>query len=81
MMETLVSGFTELELLDELYRELALPALEDGEVTAQMVADFTGISWSQAMRTLKNKEAQGLLKSRQVKLPNNRVATAYRKAA
>jgi DNA-binding transcriptional ArsR family regulator len=73
-------SMTELELLDELYRELALPALEDGEVTAQMVADYTGISWSQAMRTLKAKEQAGLLKSRQVKLPNNRVATAWSKA-
>jgi predicted transcriptional regulator len=71
---------TEQELLDELYKELALPSIEQGEVTALMVSEYTGISWSQAMRTLKNKEAQGLLKSRQVKLPNNRVATAWSKA-
>ena len=71
---------TEQDLLNELYRELALPQLEDGEVTAQMVADYTRISWSQAMRTLKAKEAAGALKSRKVKLPNNRVAMAWRKA-
>lgn len=70
---------TESELLDELYRELALPPIEEGEVTALMVSEFTGISWSQAMRTLKAKEAAGLYKSRQVKLPNNRVAQAWSK--
>lgn len=30
-------------------------------------------------RTLKDKEAAGLLTSRKVKLPNRRIATAYRK--
>ena len=71
---------TEFELLEELAKELALPALEQGEVTAQMVADYTKISWSKAMRTLRAKEAAGALKSRKVKLPNNRVAMAWRKA-
>ncbi len=71
---------TEYELLEELAKELSLPSLEEGEVTAQMVADYTGISWSQAMRTLRAKEAAGALKSRKVKLPNNRVAMAWRKA-
>jgi DNA-binding transcriptional ArsR family regulator len=71
---------TEQELLDELYKELALPSIEQGEVTALMVSEYVGISWSQAMRTLKAKEQAGLLKSRQVKLPNNRVATAWSKA-
>lgn len=72
---------TELELLDELYQELNFPAIEDGEVTAQMVADYTGISWSQAMRTLKAKEQAGVYRSRRVKLPNNRVAMAWSKVA
>ena len=71
---------TEYELLEELAKELSLPSLEEGEVTAQMVAGYTGISWSQAMRTLRAKEAAGALKSRKVKLPNNRIATAWRKA-
>ena len=71
---------TEYELLEELAKELSLPSLEEGEVTAQMVADYTRISLSQAMRTLKAKEAAGALKSRKVKLPNNRVAMAWRKA-
>ena len=71
---------TENELLEELAKELSLPALEEGEVTAQMVADYTGVSNSQAMRTLKAKETAGLLKSRMVKLPNNHPARAYRKA-
>lgn len=71
---------TENELLKELAKELSLPALEEGEVTAQMVADYTGVSNSQAMRTLKAKETAGLLKSRMVKMPNNHPARAYRKA-
>ena len=71
---------TESKLLEELAKELALPNIEADEVTAQMVAVYTGISWSQAMRTLRAKEAAGALKSRKVKLPNNRVAMAWRKA-
>jgi GTP-sensing pleiotropic transcriptional regulator CodY len=71
---------TDYELLEELARELSLPDIEPGEVTAQMVADYTGISWSQAMRTLRQKETAGVYVSRRVKLPNNRVAQAWRKA-
>lgn len=71
---------TEFELLEELARELSLPDIEPGEVTAQMVADYTGISWSSAMRILKMKEEAGAYVSRRVKLPNNRVAQAWRKA-
>lgn len=70
---------TEYELLEELAKELSLPSIEEGEVTAQMVADYTGVSNSQAMRTLKAKESAGLLKSRMVKMPNNHPARAYRK--
>lgn len=72
---------TEFELLEELAKELGLPEIEPDEVTAQSVADYTGVSWSTADRTLKDKEAAGLLTSRKVKLPNRRIATAYRKAA
>ena len=70
---------TEYELLEELAKELSLPSIEEGEVTAQMVADYTGVSNSQAMRTLKAKESAGLLTSRMVKMPNNHSARAYRK--
>ena len=69
----------EYELLEELAKELGLPDMEKDEVTAQLVADYTGVSWSTADRTLKDKEAAGLLTSRKVKLPNRRIATAYRK--
>ena len=72
---------TEFELLEELAKELGLPDIEPGEVTAAMVADYTGVSNSQAMRTLKAKEQAGVLKSRMVKMPNNHPARAYRKAA
>lgn len=72
---------TEYELLEELARELSVPDIDEtSEVTAQMLADYTGISWSQAMRTLRAKEAAKVLVSRRVKLPNNRVALAWRKA-
>lgn len=70
---------TEFELLEELQKELGLPDIDADEVTAQSVADYTGVSWSTADRTLKDKEAAGLLTSRKVKLPNRRIATAYRK--
>jgi len=72
---------TEYELLEELARELSVPDIDEtSEVTAQMLAARTGISWSQAMRTLRAKEAAKVLVSRRVKLPNNRVALAWRKA-
>lgn len=72
---------TEYELLEELARELSVPDIDEtSEVTAQMLADYTGISWSQAMRTLRAKEAAKVLVSRRVKLPNNRTALAWRKA-
>ena len=70
---------TEYELLKELARELYLPDIEADEVTAQQVSEYTGASWTQAMRTLKAKESAGLLKSRMVKLPNNHPARAFRK--
>ncbi len=70
---------TEFELLEELAKELSLPDIEPDEVTSQLLADYTGVSWSTADRVLKDKEAAGLLTSRKVKLPNRRIATAYRK--
>ena len=70
---------TEFELLIELAKELSLPDIEPDEVTSQLLADYTGVSWSTADRVLKDKEAAGLLTSRKVKLPNRRIATAYRK--
>lgn len=70
---------TEYELLFELAKELSLPDIEPDEVTSQLLADYTGVSWSTADRVLKDKEAAGLLTSRKVKLPNRRIATAYRK--
>ncbi len=72
---------TEYELLEELAKELYLPDIEADEVTAQTVAEYTGVSWSQAMRTLRAKESAGELTSRMVKLPNNHPARAYRKVA
>ncbi len=70
---------TEYELLEELAKELGYPEIEDDEVTAQMVAEYTGIAWCTADRSLKAKEQAGIVTSRKVKLPNRRIATAYRK--
>ena len=70
----------EYELLELLAAELGYPEIEDDEVTAQMVAEYTGVAWCTADRTLKAKEQAGMLTSRKVKLPNRRIATAYRKA-
>ena len=71
---------TEYELLEELARELSLPEIEPDEVTAQLVADYTGVSWSKAAAVLKAKLAAGLVTARQVRTANGKPATAYRKA-
>jgi len=71
---------TEFELLEELARELSLPEIEPDEVTAQLVADYTGCSWSKASAVLKAKLAAGLVTARQVRTRNGKPATAYRKA-
>ena len=70
---------TEFELLEELARELSLPSLEDDEVTAASVAEYTGVSWSKAAAVLKAKLAAGELTSRKVRTPEGKIATAYRK--
>ena len=70
---------TEYELLEELARELSLPEIEPDEVTAQLVADYTGCSWSKAAAVLKAKLAAGLVTARQVRTQNGKPATAYRK--
>ena len=72
---------TEFELLEELAKELSLPDIEPDEVTAQSVADYTGVSWSKAAAVLKAKFAAGELTSRQVRTQNGKPATAYRKVA
>jgi len=71
---------TEFELLEELAKELSLPDIEDDEVTAQLVADYTGCSWSKASAVLKAKLAAGEVTSRKVRTPEGKIATAYRKA-
>ena len=70
---------TEFELLEELAKELGLPEIEPDEVTAQLVADYTGCSWTKAAATLKAKLAAGELTARQVRTQNGKPATAYRK--
>ena len=70
---------TEYELLEELQKELGLPDIEPDEVTAQSVADYTGVSWSKASAVLKAKLASGELTARKVRTPQGKPATAYRK--
>jgi hypothetical protein len=72
---------TEFELLEELARELSLPDVAPDEVTAQSVADYTGVSWSKAAAVLKAKLAAGELTARKVRTPEGKIATAYRKDA
>ena len=69
----------ECELLEELAKELGLPEIEPDEVTAQLVADYTGVSWGKAAAVLKAKLAAGLVTARQVRTQNGKPATAYRK--
>ena len=71
---------TEYELLEELAKELGLPDMEKDEVTAQLVADYTGVSWSKASAVLKAKLASGEVTARKVRTRNGKPATAYRKA-
>jgi len=71
---------TEYELLELLAAEIGLPDIAEDEVTAQMVADYTGVSWTKAAATLKAKLAAGELTARQVRTQNGKIATAYRKA-
>lgn len=70
----------EYELLEELARELSLPEIEPDEVTAQLVSDYTGCSWTKAAAVLKTKLAAGLVTARQVRTQSGKPATAYRKA-
>ena len=72
-------SLTEFELLEELARELSLPEIEPDEVTAQLVADYTGCSWRKAAAVLKAKLAAGEVTSRKVRTPEGKIATAYRK--
>ena len=72
-------SLTEFELLEELARELSLPEIEPDEVTAQLVADYTGCSWRKAAAVLKAKLAAGEVPSRKGRTPEGKIATAYRK--
>jgi hypothetical protein len=55
---------TENELLDELANELYLSPVGSNEVTAETLASRLNVSSRQAMAILKEKEANGELKSR-----------------
>lgn len=69
---------TENELLAELVAELN-PVIEPDEVTARMLAEHTGIGWNKAKRILDDKVANGLLTSRMARMPDGKMATAYRR--
>lgn len=55
---------TENELLDELTNELYLSPVGDNEVTSEMLANSMKVTTRHAMTILKEKEANGELKSR-----------------
>jgi hypothetical protein len=71
---------TENELLQELTRMITRPPIEPDEVTVQMLQVSSGKGEKAAMRFLRDLEAEGALTSRQVTLPNGRIAQAWRKA-
>lgn len=70
----------ESELLQELARELTIPAIEANEITARQVAEYSGVGYDKAVRHLKNKAAAGELVFRRVRMPDGKIALAYRKA-
>ena len=70
---------TENELLNELAKELYIPSIESDEVTAQQLADRLGMGYQYVANQLKNKVTAGELTVRTVKMPDGKVAKAYRK--
>ena len=70
---------TEFEFLKNWQKSWACPTLEKDEVTAQLVADYTGCSWSKASAVLKAKLSAGEVTARKVRTRNGKPATAYRK--
>ena len=68
------------DLLAELAKELTLPPIANGEVTASMLSEESGMNRSSAERFLKDKLASGELTSRYVRNKQGNKAIAYRKA-
>jgi hypothetical protein len=74
---------TESEITNALLAALAAeltPMISSDEVTSQMLAEKTGVSWSKAISILNGKVASGELMVRDVRLPNGHNARAFRMA-
>lgn len=70
---------TENELLEELANELYLSPVESDEVTAEMLASKMKVSTRWALSILKEKEANGELKSRMARGENRARVLAFSK--
>lgn len=70
---------TEYELMRELEKEFSIPPIDADEVTARQLADRIGVNRQTADAILKSKVAAGELTVRAVKMPDGKVAKAYRK--
>jgi DNA-binding Lrp family transcriptional regulator len=65
-MEKYAGEFTEYELMDEVMDALAIPMVEEGELTSKMLQDKTGMSERVANNRLEGLVKKGILKKRRV---------------
>lgn len=70
---------TENELLEELARELSVPAIEPNEITVKMLADKLNVTTRAAYTQLMDMVEAGRLKKRYVKVNGSRKMLAFSK--
>lgn len=70
---------TENDLLNELRNEMYVPGIEEGEITASMLATELNIGERAAMYRLKKLEKRGILTSRWVRFTNQAQGWAFKK--
>lgn len=70
---------TENELLDELARELSIPAIEPNEITTKMLSDKLNITNRSAYTKLMDMVNSGRLKKRYVSVNGSRKMLAFSK--
>lgn len=70
---------TENELLAELFKELHVPEIAEGEITASMLSASLNIGERAALYKLQKLEKQGKLTSRWVRLSSNGRGWAFKK--
>lgn len=70
---------TENELLEELYKELYVPAIEPNEITTKMLSEKLNITNRAAYTKLMDMVESGRLKKRYVKVNGSRKVLAFSK--